>query len=341
MPALSRSRSSPDRPSESGPTLIAIALSIPRSRDRRRGKAAPGLCRSTHRSLRMVPSSTATDRGWSAAPFGSKGGASAAQTRRPAKGPPLNLHVPSPALDRRLLRSTASAEADPDIATILGGELKRQQDQIELIASENIVSQGGARGAGLGADQQVRRGLSGQALLRRLRIRRRGRDAWPSSAPSSCSAASSPTSSRTRAARPTRRCSWPCMTAGRHLPGHGPGRRRPPDPRHAASTSRASGSSRGLRRARPGPPDRLRRGRRGRPREQAQADHRRRLGLFARTSTSPRFREIADEVGAILMVRHGPLRRPDRRRASIPTRCRTPTSSPPPRTRPCAARAAA
>ena len=31
-------------------------------------------------------------------------------------------------------------EADPELSRILGGELKRQQDQIELIASENIVS---------------------------------------------------------------------------------------------------------------------------------------------------------------------------------------------------------
>ncbi|MFZ5721931.1 MAG: serine hydroxymethyltransferase [Pseudomonadota bacterium] len=31
-------------------------------------------------------------------------------------------------------------QADPAVAKILGGELKRQQDQIELIASENIVS---------------------------------------------------------------------------------------------------------------------------------------------------------------------------------------------------------
>ncbi|HQP19376.1 MAG TPA: serine hydroxymethyltransferase [Phenylobacterium sp.] len=31
-------------------------------------------------------------------------------------------------------------ESDPQIAKILGGELRRQQDQIELIASENIVS---------------------------------------------------------------------------------------------------------------------------------------------------------------------------------------------------------
>ncbi|WP_279386495.1 serine hydroxymethyltransferase [Phenylobacterium hankyongense] len=32
------------------------------------------------------------------------------------------------------------AESDPDLAQFLAGELKRQQDQIELIASENIVS---------------------------------------------------------------------------------------------------------------------------------------------------------------------------------------------------------
>ena len=32
------------------------------------------------------------------------------------------------------------AERDPDIARVLGCELTRQKDQIELIASENIVS---------------------------------------------------------------------------------------------------------------------------------------------------------------------------------------------------------
>ncbi|MCH7796486.1 MAG: serine hydroxymethyltransferase, partial [Proteobacteria bacterium] len=32
------------------------------------------------------------------------------------------------------------AEADPELAEALHGELRRQQDQIELIASENIVS---------------------------------------------------------------------------------------------------------------------------------------------------------------------------------------------------------
>ncbi len=32
------------------------------------------------------------------------------------------------------------AETDPELAESLHGELRRQQDQIELIASENIVS---------------------------------------------------------------------------------------------------------------------------------------------------------------------------------------------------------
>ncbi len=36
--------------------------------------------------------------------------------------------------------SAGVADSDPDLAKILDGELKRQQDQIELIASENIVS---------------------------------------------------------------------------------------------------------------------------------------------------------------------------------------------------------
>src|SRR3984885_13692148 len=36
--------------------------------------------------------------------------------------------------------SSGVAEGDPDVARILDAELKRQQDQIELIASENIVS---------------------------------------------------------------------------------------------------------------------------------------------------------------------------------------------------------
>jgi glycine hydroxymethyltransferase len=51
----------------------------------------------------------------------------------------LNLHVQAQASTDRFFGDDL-ATGDPDIARIVGGELKRQQDQIELIASENIVS---------------------------------------------------------------------------------------------------------------------------------------------------------------------------------------------------------
>ena len=71
-----------------------------------------------------------------------------------------------------------------------------------------------AGSAGQRADQQVRRRLSGQALLRRLRVRRRRRAAGDRARASSCSAPTTPTCSRTRARRPTRRCTWRCCTPG-------------------------------------------------------------------------------------------------------------------------------
>ena len=57
-------------------------------------------------------------------------------------------------------------EADPELAAAMNRELTRQRENIELIASENIVSP--AVMAAMGADQQVCRRSAGQALLRRL-----------------------------------------------------------------------------------------------------------------------------------------------------------------------------
>ncbi|MGH6994371.1 MAG: serine hydroxymethyltransferase, partial [Stellaceae bacterium] len=50
----------------------------------------------------------------------------------------MTASKPVPAVDR-FFAATLS-EADPDVAAAIGRELKRQQNQIELIASENIVS---------------------------------------------------------------------------------------------------------------------------------------------------------------------------------------------------------
>ncbi len=64
------------------------------------------------------------------------------------------------------------AERDPEIADAIAKELDRQQHEIELIASENIVSAAVLEAAGLCSDQQVRRGLSRPPLLWRLPVRR-------------------------------------------------------------------------------------------------------------------------------------------------------------------------
>src|SRR3712207_2799586 len=50
----------------------------------------------------------------------------------------MNEQIPAAALSR--LFSAPLAEADPELAAAIGQELARQQDGIELIASENIVS---------------------------------------------------------------------------------------------------------------------------------------------------------------------------------------------------------
>ena len=99
------------------------------------------------------------------------------------------------------------SEVDPEIAAVLEHELGRQRGTLEMIASENFVPARRARGAGLGAHQQVRRGLPRPPLLRRLRVRRRRRDARDRARQVRCSAPSSRTCSRTPAPRPTPRCS--------------------------------------------------------------------------------------------------------------------------------------
>jgi glycine hydroxymethyltransferase len=51
----------------------------------------------------------------------------------------MTVHVQTPNTLANFFGSSVN-ESDPAVAAVLAGELKRQQDQIELIASENIVS---------------------------------------------------------------------------------------------------------------------------------------------------------------------------------------------------------
>ena len=65
------------------------------------------------------------------------------------------------------------SQLDPEVGASIREEFARERRNIELIASENIVSPGRYAGHGHLPDQQICRRLSRQAVLRRLL--RRGR----------------------------------------------------------------------------------------------------------------------------------------------------------------------
>ena len=73
------------------------------------------------------------------------------------------------------LRTAGLAEIDPEIAELLGKELERQRGQIELIASENFTWPSVFEAVGSVPTNKYAEGYPGQALLRRLRGRRRDR----------------------------------------------------------------------------------------------------------------------------------------------------------------------
>jgi len=91
-------------------------------------------------------------------------------------------------------------EADPEVAAIIGRELGRQRDRIELIASENIASPAVLEATGSVFTNKYAEGYPGRRYTAAATMPMKSRH-WRSSAPSSCSAASPPTSSPTAAAR--------------------------------------------------------------------------------------------------------------------------------------------
>ena len=148
-----------------------------------------------------------------------------------------------------------------------------------------LRSPGRPRVPGLGLDQQVRRGLSGQALLRRLRARQRG------------GGAGDPPRQGALRRRPRQRPA-PRGRAGQHrrLPraaparGHHPrpraGPRRPPHPRDEDQRVGPALRHRRLPRPPRGQPHRHGRGRGAGPRAPPQAHHRGLVGLP--TAAGPR-----------------------------------------------------
>ena len=69
---------------------------------------------------------------------------------------------PSPASDEAAFFSAPLAETDPEIADAIGKELGRQRDEIELIASENIVSRAVLEAQGSVLTNKYAEGLPGK-----------------------------------------------------------------------------------------------------------------------------------------------------------------------------------
>ena len=231
------------------------------------------------------------------------------------------------------------SEVDPEIAQVLEDEAAAPGDDAGDDRLRELRAAGDARLPGLRAHQQVRRGLPGQALLRRLRVRGRRRGARDRPREGALRGRA-----RQRAAarrRPGQRRRLPrAAGAGRPHPGHEARPRRPP---HARDEDQLLGPPlrhRRLRRARGGLAHRHGRARAARRGVQAQADPRRLVGLPApaRLRALPRDRRLG---GRPADGRHGALRRAGRRGRAPQSRCPTPTWSPPPSTRRSAARAAA
>ena len=69
------------------------------------------------------------------------------------------------------------ARTDPEVAEAIRNETERQGRQLEMIASENFVSEAVLEALGTVLTNKYAEGYPGQALLRRLRVRGRGGDA--------------------------------------------------------------------------------------------------------------------------------------------------------------------
>ncbi len=240
----------------------------------------------------------------------------------------------------QVLDSSQIEAQDPEVFAAIRGEERRQNDNLELIASENYASAAVREAMACVMTNKYAEGYPGRALLRRLRMRRRRRDARDRPRSSSSSAPNTPTCSRTPARRRTWPSSWRVLQPGDTVLGmslaHGG---------HLTHGTKVSFSGKLYNAVAYG----VRKDTELIDFDEVRAlarEHKPKL-IIAGASAYPRtmeyapFREIADEVGAVVHGGHGAHRRPRRGRACIRRPCRSPTSSPRPRTRRCAARAAA
>ena len=96
-------------------------------------------------------------------------------------GPDMNEQRPAASLQRFF--GAPLAETDPELAAAIGAELVRQQDGIELIASENIVSAAVLEAQGSVLTNKYAEGYPGRRYYGGCALGRCRRDSWRSTAP--------------------------------------------------------------------------------------------------------------------------------------------------------------
>ena len=118
---------------------------------------------------------------------------------------------------------------DPEVSRLLDEEIDRQSTTLQLIASENFTSPAVLAAIGLGAHEQVRRGLSGSAVLRREPIIDEVEDLARDRAKALFGAEHA--NVQPHAGANANLAVYQALArAGRHHPGHAPRPRRPPHP---------------------------------------------------------------------------------------------------------------
>ena len=126
--------------------------------------------------------------------------------------------------------SQTIAGFDPELAAALDHERTRQEEHIELIASENYASRRVLEAQGSVLTNKYAEGYPGQALLRRLRVRRHRRAARHRPRQEALRRRLRQRAAAFRLAGECRRLSR-ARQAGRHHPRHEPRSWRTPDPR--------------------------------------------------------------------------------------------------------------
>ena len=101
--------------------------------------------------------------------------------------------------------TTPLAQADPELFRTVEAELGREQSQIELIASENIVSRAVLEAQGSVLTNKYAEGYPGKRYYGGCEYRRRRRGAGDRARQAAVRLRASPTSSRIPAPRPTGR----------------------------------------------------------------------------------------------------------------------------------------